>query len=137
MTGQQKEHITAMRMQGISYSAIAKSLGLKKETIAAFCRKNGLSGVKAADNRVIPSQTDTCPVCGAVLVQTPGRKKRRFCSDKCRTLWWNSHLDLVNRKAYYSFVCGHCGKSFVTYGNSRRKYCSIPCAIAERNRAHA
>ena len=40
MTGQQKEHITAMRMQGISYSAIAKSLGLKKETIAAFCRKN-------------------------------------------------------------------------------------------------
>ena len=81
MTGRQKEHITAMRMQGISYSAIAKSLGLKKETVAAFCRKNGLSGVKAADSRVIPSQTDTCPVCGTVLVQIPGRKKCRFCSE--------------------------------------------------------
>ena len=74
MTGQQKEHITAMRMQGIDYSTIAKSLGLKKETVAAFCRKNGLSGVKAADSRVIPSQTDTCLVCGTVLVQIPCKK---------------------------------------------------------------
>ncbi len=81
MTGQQKEHITAMRMQGIDYSTIAKSLGLKKETVAAFCRKNGLSSVKAADSRVIPSQTDTCLVCGTVLVQIPGRKKCRFCSE--------------------------------------------------------
>lgn len=74
MIGQQKEHITAMRMQGIDYSTIAKSLGLKKETVAAFCRKNGLSGVKAADSRVIPSQTDTCLVCGTVLVQIPCKK---------------------------------------------------------------
>lgn len=137
MTGHQKEHITAMRMQGIDYSTIAKSLGLKKETVAAFCRKNGLSGVKATDSRVIPSQTDTCLVCGTVLVQIPGKKKRRFCSDKYRTLWWNSHPDMVNRKAYYSFVCRHCGKPFKAYGNSSRKYCSIPCAIAERIRAHA
>ena len=78
MTGHQKEHITAMRMQGIDYSTIAKSLGLKKETVAAFCRKNGLSGVKAADSRVIPSQTDTCPVCGTVLVQIPGKKETSF-----------------------------------------------------------
>ena len=95
MTGQQKEHITAMRMQGIDYSTIAKSLGLKKETVAAFCRKNGLSSVKAADSRVIPSQTDTCLVCGTVLVQIPGKKKRRFCSYKYRTLWWDAHLDVV------------------------------------------
>ena len=81
MTGHQKEHITAMRMQGIGYSTIGKSFGLKKETVAAFCRKNGQSGVKAADSRVIPSQTDTCPVCGTVLVQIPGRKKCRFCSE--------------------------------------------------------
>ena len=78
MTGHQKEHITAMRMQGIGYSTIGKSLGLKKETVAAFCRKNGLSGVKAADNRVIPFQTDTCLVCGTVLVQIPGKKETSF-----------------------------------------------------------
>ena len=78
MTGHQKEHITAMRMQGIGYSTIGKSLGLKKETVAAFCRKNGQSGVKAADSRVIPSQTDTCPVCGTVLVQIPGKKETSF-----------------------------------------------------------
>ena len=95
MTGQQKAPITTIRMQGIDYSTIAKSLGLKKETVAAFCRKNGLSGVKAADSRVIPSQTDTCLVCGTVLVQIPCKKKRRFCSDKYRTLWWNAHLDMV------------------------------------------
>ena len=78
MTGHQKEHITAMRMQGIGYSTIGKSFGLKKETVAAFCRKNGQSGVKAADSRVIPSQTDTCPVCGTVLVQIPGKKETSF-----------------------------------------------------------
>ena len=78
MTGHQKEHITAMRMHGIGYSTIAKSLGLKKETVAAFCHKNGLSGVKAADSRVIPSQTDTCLVCGAVLMQIPGKKETSF-----------------------------------------------------------
>ena len=81
MTGQQKDPITTMRMQEIGYSTIAKSLGLKKETVAAFCRKNGLSGVKAADSRVIPFQTDTCPVCGTVLMQIPDRKKCRFCSE--------------------------------------------------------
>ena len=81
MTGHQKEHITAMRMQGIGYSTIGKSLGLKKETVAAFCRKNGLNGVKATDKRVTPSQTDTCPVCGTVLMQIPDRKKCRFCSE--------------------------------------------------------
>ena len=78
MTGQQKAPITTMRMQEIGYSTIAKSLGLKKETVAAFCHKNGLSGVKAADSRVIPSQTDTCPVCGTVLVQIPGKKETSF-----------------------------------------------------------
>ena len=81
MTGHQKEHITAMHMQGIGYSTIGKSLGLKKETVAAFCRKNGLNGVKATDKRVTPSQTDTCPVCGTVLMQIPDRKKCRFCSE--------------------------------------------------------
>ena len=81
MTGQQKAPITTMRMQGIDYSTIAKSLGLKKETVAAFCRKNGLNGVKATDKRVTPSQTDTCPVCGTVLMQIPDRKKCRFCSE--------------------------------------------------------
>ena len=39
MTGQQKAPITTMRMQKIGYSTIAKSLGLKKETVAAFCHK--------------------------------------------------------------------------------------------------
>ena len=137
MTGQQKAPITAMRMQGIDYSTIAKSLGLKKETVAAFCRKNGLNGVKATDKRVTPSQTDTCPVCGTVLVQIPGKKKRRFCSYKYRTLWWNSHPDMVNRKAYYSFVCRHCGKSFMAFGNSVRKYCSLPFSAVQKSHTHA
>ncbi len=53
-------------------------------------------------------------------------------SDKCRTVWWNSHPEAVNRKAVYSFTCAHCGKPFTAYGNAGRKYCSHACYIADR-----
>lgn len=47
MTHQQKEQITALRSQGYGYATIAKAIGLKKDTVVAFCRKVGLTGTKA------------------------------------------------------------------------------------------
>lgn len=73
-----------------------------------------------------------CENCGAAIQQYAGRKKKRFCCSDCRYQWWNSHLDQVNRKAYYEITCQHCGKVITVYGDSRRKYCSHECYIAAR-----
>jgi len=61
-----------------------------------------------------------------------GRKHKRFCSDLCRNRWWNSHLDLVKRKAHYEYVCPACKTAFSVYGNANRKYCSHACYIRAR-----
>lgn len=73
-----------------------------------------------------------CPCCGVKVAQNPGRKAKRFCSDKCRNKWWNSRLDQVERKAHYEFVCAYCKKPFTAYGNAGRKYCSHECYIKDR-----
>ena len=132
MTNQQKDQITALRSQGFGYATIAKAVGLKKDAVVAYCRKMGLTGTKAMDNSRIDLDADFCLQCGAFLTQTPGRKRIKFCSDKCRVAWWNAHPEKVNRKAVYDFTCAHCGKPFTAYGNVGRKYCSHSCYIADR-----
>ncbi|MDD7260764.1 MAG: RNA polymerase subunit sigma-70, partial [Eubacteriales bacterium] len=116
MTNQQKDQITALRSQRFGYATIAKAVGLKKDTVVTYCRKIGLTGTKATDNSRIDLDADFCLQCGALLTQTPGRKRIKFCSDKCRVAWWNTHPEKVNRKAVYEFTCAHCGKPFTAYG---------------------
>lgn len=82
--------------------------------------------------RHIPSVPHVCLNCGAKLVQDPKRKQKKFCCDKCRNQWWNQHLDQVKRKSYYEITCQRCGKVTTVYGDSRRKYCSRECYIADR-----
>lgn len=59
-------------------------------------------------------------------------KEKIFCSDSCRMKWWNSHQELVDRKAEYDFVRRNCGRLFTAYGNKERKYCSHRCYIEHR-----
>ena len=51
MTHQQKEQNNCPTLPGLGYATIAKAIGLKKDTVVAFCRKVGLTGTKAADNQ--------------------------------------------------------------------------------------
>ncbi len=132
MTDLQKEQIAALREQGYGYATIANAVGMKKGTVVAFCRKMGLTGTKAQGNNRITLDAGFCLQCGTPLVQKPGRKKIKFCSDKCRVTWWNSHPEAVKKKAIYYFTCAHCGKDFTAYGNAGRKFCSHACYIAER-----
>ena len=44
MTDAQKEQVRAMRMQGIGYRLIAKSLGLKINQVQLFCKSHGPAG---------------------------------------------------------------------------------------------
>ncbi len=133
MTDRQKDRIRQMRADGYGYMKIAQELGISENTVKSFCRRKGLNGAAAADTAPSADRDKgVCPCCGAEVRQNPGRKEKKFCSDKCRNKWWNSHLDQVERKAHYEFVCACCKKPFTAYGNAGRKYCSHACYVADR-----
>lgn len=133
MTNAQKIQIGKLRAAGMGYKKIAEQMGISENTVKTYCRRHGLGGTVATKQIIIMSGKDICLCCSEELEHMPGRKKKKFCSDKCRNKWWNSHLNLVNRKAVYSFECPTCKKPFTAYGKANRKYCSHEC-YAKRNK---
>lgn len=129
MTEEQKKAIAGLREAGAGYTAIAKQMGMPRDTVRSFCRRNGLAGRAAED---FAEASDRCRECGKVLRQEAGRKRRVFCCRACREAWWHSHPEKLSRRAVYAFTCAGCGKDFTAYGNSRRKYCSHACYIRSR-----
>lgn len=129
MTTAQKQQIKFLRDQGESYASIAGDLGISENTIKSYCRRNNI-GVAIKKNP--PVAANTCANCGCRLSHTPGAKRKRFCSKKCRMAWWKAHPEAVARKAVYRFVCQNCGTEFEVYGNANRKYCSRACFAAIR-----
>ena len=135
MTDHQKAQIIKLRAAGDGYGKIAKSLGISLNTVKSFCRRNDISNSSVEPALAYTGETTYCENCGQPIRQIEKQKKKRFCCDKCRNAWWNSHLDQVERKAVYHFKCLHCGKEFHVYGDKRRKYCSHACYIADRFKA--
>ena len=85
--------ITSMRQQGKGAAEIAETLDLPLNTVKSYLRRH--------------PETDTsrvCPQCGKPVVQKEGRKEKKFCSDKCRMTWWNSHQSEIKKEAYYTLV---------------------------------
>lgn len=134
MTNEEKSRIAEMRRDGVGYKKIAQTLGLSEGTVKTFCHRNGLAAagmaVPQAENKPFPQQP--CKHCGKMILQIPGRKEKKFCSDDCRNSWWNKHLTEVKRKSMTDYICPACGKSFSAYGKRNRKYCSHECYITDR-----
>ena len=128
MTGEQKEKIIRFRSQGFGYAEISRELGISRNTVKSFCRRNGLM---ISDNNP-PLDKDRCRECGKPIMQQKKKKRRIFCCKSCREKWWTQHAGRINRKAVYTFTCAGCGRSFTAYGNKNRKYCSHSCYIADR-----
>ena len=84
MTDEQKEIIHNLREQGVGYRKIAKVLGLSDNTVKSYCQRKGLGGMKKTTVRV--DDIHVCKFCGKEVKQTPGRKEKKFCSDRCRQL---------------------------------------------------
>ena len=122
MTAEQKRQIDKYRSQGIGYKRIAARIGMPENTVKSYFRRNACN----------ETPEYTCHNCGIPVRQNPGRKEKKFCSDACRNAWWNSHLDMVRRKAIYQFTCPVCGEQFTAYGKHDRKYCSHACYIRGR-----
>lgn len=131
MTDKEKQQIAVYREQGLSYTKISNKMNLSINSIKTYCKRHGLGGVRAFD-MTGEVKIYSCENCGKPVKQNPGRKQKRFCSDKCRNTWWNAHMDLVKKKANYECICMKCGKSFISYGNKERKYCSHECYIEDR-----
>jgi len=122
MKNELKKKILELRNLGNGYKAIAKELSITPSAVRSVCT------AKFSD----PDLYGTCKNCGNRVKQTPGKKKRQFCSDKCRMGWWNSHRDEVARKSFYTYTCPICNSEFEAYGNSKRIYCSISCYVKSR-----
>ncbi len=118
MTNHHKTELDRMRRQGATPATIAEKLDLPLATIRSYIYRHPLK-----------EQENTCPACGKPVLAENRGKKRRFCSDACRMAWWNSHPTDVNKQAFYSITCQHCGKDFLSYGNKNRKYCSRECFL--------
>lgn len=124
MTRDQINEIEKMRLSGIGYVRIAQKTGIPENTVKSYCRRHPMFSEK--------QPAPVCAFCRKPVEQHPHRKTKRFCSDACRMKWWNSHPELVKRKAVYEFTCPECGTTFTAYGNSGRKYCSHACYISAR-----
>lgn len=125
MTKEEKEKIAQMRESGFGYKAIAANLGISANSVKSYCKRNEMAGVASKKEHI-------CVCCGVPVIQHPGRKEKKFCSDRCRMKWWNGHLDQVKRRANYEITCQCCKKVFISYGNAGRKYCSHECYIEDR-----
>lgn len=120
---QKENEIIALQKQGYGYRKIAAMLDLPLNKVKYYCEKHPYD----------PNQKK-CLACGTVIKNTPHKREKKFCSDKCRMTWWNSHPELVQRKAIYHLMCAHCGKSFDAYGKANKKYCSRACYADARRK---
>lgn len=122
MTVEEKRKIIDLRNDGYGYKKIAKELNLPLSSIRYICEKG------MTDTELI----GTCKNCKKEIHSIKGKKRKRFCSDKCRLDWWNSHVKEVNKKAFYTLTCKYCGNEFISYGNKKRVYCSHDCYIENK-----
>lgn len=129
MTALEKERISQLQQQGYGYKRIATELGLAVNGVKSYCRRHPVTIDTKAE-----CKPGICQQCGNAINQLPGRKIKRFCSDRCRNKWWNEHQSLVKKKAYYSLVCRFCGRPFQSYGNQKRIYCSRECFAEARRK---
>ena len=114
MTQSQKEIISQMLAAGEKTAKIAESLGISPNTIKSYLRRK---------------KQDGCPNCRKPLIQLPHKRKKKFCSGRCRSAWWRKQNFAAGMLDY---TCVKCGSTFKAYPSQHRKYCTIAC-YRERN----
>lgn len=137
MTVDQKEKIRELRLKDMGYKGIANILGLSRDSVRGFCKRNGLDGssyVVALNVEEKRKRNLLCGCCEKPMKQNVKGRIRRFCSDVCRRKWWNENQNERNKSeaATYKYACPYCGEKFTAYGNKKRKYCSHNCYIKDR-----
>lgn len=137
MTSEDKIKIKEFRLKGIGYKNIATLLGLSRDSVRSFCKRNGIAGNSSVVALNLKERTDKnllCAYCGKPIRQKSTGRMRRFCCDDCRRKWWKEHEEAKkkSKEHTYHYICPYCEKEFSAYGNKNRKYCSHNCYIKDR-----
>ena len=91
VTGEQKEKIIRFRSMGRGYADIGKELGIPKDTVKSFCRRNGLTSA----NILATDGKDRCRECSVEIKQRPKMKQQVFCCKVCREKWWAEYPERI------------------------------------------
>ena len=96
------------------------------EQAKAKAKATAVEPEKAEGNALPPGTTvKKCRNCGGESIQMPKVRSKLFCCKECRMDWWKAHPETLDRKANYEYICEHCDKRFISYGNDHRKYLSL------------
>lgn len=129
MKQKDREEILRLRFEGKSYTQIADSLRISRNTVKSICQRMGIQPAETSGEN---HDTDHCKQCEAVLVQHASGKRKQFCSDQCRRTWWTQHQDNRRLKSAIKAKCAFCGCAFEDYEKNHRKYCCHACYIQAR-----
>lgn len=129
MTKDEVSVVIELQRQGLGYRRIATLTNISPNTIKSYCKRHPIDITEP-----VATADAYCQQCGHPVERIPHRKPKRFCSDKCRMVWWNNHRDLVKKKAYHTMTCETCGLVFQVYGKSERRYCSRACSAVTRRK---
>ncbi len=117
MEANEKNRIQELRDGGLTYREIADETGIAFGTVKMFFQR-------LKDSPAVPR----CEQCHRTLRQDVTRAGRRFCSDKCRAKWWETHPDKTKSAEQHRFTCAMCGKVF--FSKKSGKYCTRDCYYA-------
>ena len=98
MTNETKLKIDELRSEGLGYSKIANLLGITKKSVVSYCKISG--GITISSDRKIIR----CLNCGKPIILADNTKPKKFCSDKCRGLYWKNHEREINKKIFHEFI---------------------------------
>ena len=115
MTKYEMTQIQILRAKQFTCAQIASETGLPVNTVKSYLRRHPVDA------------QSVCLQCGKPVIQTPHRKEKKFCSDKCRLRWWNEHPERITHRAVCRKTCLYCGAEFIAHRNERQKYCSRKC----------
>ena len=86
ITEQEKIKIDNMRKSGFGYRRIARFLGLNVGAVKYYIDKTqGEVSCKVVGLKI----KDLCPNCGVPVIQTPHKRRKIYCSDRCRLQAWH------------------------------------------------
>ena len=73
-----EEQIIWLRQAGYGYKRIARTLNITMDEVKRTCGEN--------DGESLSGE---CKQCHTSITSIKGKKRKRFCSDRCRWDYWN------------------------------------------------
>lgn len=72
------QKVLELRNEGYGYKKIASELNVTRDQVRNICKKKLKQPLESV-----------CKNCGVKITSLKGKKKKIYCSDKCRYQWWN------------------------------------------------